>query len=468
MVTEDKARALTAFLGKLPENIAVRLARAVEYDRLADGKNLPHGLILDALRPILRKAQGQQRTQTPLRLFCLPFEDLLTSAPRKDKLIGSISIASIMPVWNWLAESVIPGPLAEYEAGAKSDILGFRNDNAKARAEAFWPVASAAMLEALSTPAGTKAAKTALGSDAAVADAREMALLLAVGPQMLDLQRKLPSGTPELGEELLWTLRGVYQSVLDASPDSAPFVAVVVMNRLERPWEAMRLALAISRQTQDTLISNTDMGLVGEILFAEIETHAVAIRAARQPDFDADDLVNHVAAFATLSLGMVKEVEMRRDGRWGQRLLKDRAALAEVMDGFMKRAPREMLGALPTQKTGNYAGGPRVPDISKPIDSQKFYRALRYGRLIAGCRSFAAAACFGASLQDAQTEVAVGLRSYTEDMLRELRAAEGDRRKNAEEMFSLAVDMLSLMTSPEEAEFLRRRGRAALGTQAAA
>lgn len=467
MLQPEKAQVLSAFLGSLPQGVAVRLAKAIELDRLAGGEHLPHDFILDALRPILRRAGDVERTPTPLRLFCQPFQDLLSPTPRKQKLAGRIAISSINPVWIWVAQSLIPNEAAAYCDGVKGDILGYRLDNATLRAEEFWRLASGIMLAALSTESGLKSAQKLLGADVA-ADAREMALLLAVGPQIALIQRKLPNPTPSLTDDLLKALRDLYEKVLAIEPDAAPYVAVVAVNRLDRPWEALRLPRVISRQTQDTLIANTDMGLVGDILFNEIEAHAVAIRSVRQPEFEPDDLVTHIASFATLSSGIVKEVDVRRDGRWGQRLLKDRAALAEVMEGYMKRAPREILAALPTLKTGSYSGGPRVPDVSHKPDSEKSTRAMRYAKLLVGCRAFASAASFGASLLNAQDETIVALQSYNEDLLRELRSAEGERRENAEQYFELAAELTSLLLSAVEGEFLRRRGRAALGVQAAA
>ncbi len=82
MLSPDKINLLQAFLGGLPPHLANRLAKAVEIDRLAEGKSLPHDLILAGLRPVLRESSGE-RTLTPLRLFCLPFEDLLSSELRK-------------------------------------------------------------------------------------------------------------------------------------------------------------------------------------------------------------------------------------------------------------------------------------------------------------------------------------------------------------------------------------------------
>ena len=77
MIAPDKVELLQRFLASLPESAAVRLAKAVEVDRLNDGKALPHELILEALRPALRHTRQTSRTLTPLRLFCRPFEDLL-------------------------------------------------------------------------------------------------------------------------------------------------------------------------------------------------------------------------------------------------------------------------------------------------------------------------------------------------------------------------------------------------------
>jgi hypothetical protein len=67
MLTPDKAELLKSFLGSLPERMAARLAKAVEVDRLADGAGLPHDVILEGLRPVLRQSETGQRTPDPLR-----------------------------------------------------------------------------------------------------------------------------------------------------------------------------------------------------------------------------------------------------------------------------------------------------------------------------------------------------------------------------------------------------------------
>jgi hypothetical protein len=463
----NKAQQLRGLLGALPPQVASRLAKAVEIDRLNEGQSLPHETILEGLRPVLR-GNAADRAPTPLRLFCQPFEDLLTVVQRKQKQQGRIARGSIMPVWNWVTQTLVPKEASAFSIGVKTAVMAGRNDEAFAYAAAFWTTAAQAIRAALESERGRKTARAALDGAIVVEDAREMAVLLSVGNEIIDLQTKFPKPFPSLTDDHVWKLRETYDRLAVASPEAAPYVAVVAMQRLERPWEALKLPMLVTRQTQDTLISSTDMGLVGEILFGDIEYYTSAIRAARPVQFNADELVGHLIGFTTLSTGMVKSIELRRDGKWGQRLLADRAAVAEVMDGFMERAPKEIFAGLPTIKSGNYAGGPRMPDLAHPADAEKSDRALTYVRLIAGCRTFAPAASFGASNKEAIDEVSVALKSYTEGLLKELRSVTGDKRAHAEQFFQLTVEMTALLFSQEEADLLRRRGRAAMPAEAAA
>jgi signal transduction histidine kinase len=60
--------------------------------------------------------------------------------------------------------------------------------------------------------------------------------------------------------------------------------------------------------------------------------------------------------------------------------------------------------ALPLQKSG-FSGGPKMPDFSRPVDPDKTERALRYAHLVIGCKPFAVAGSFGASVKKAEEEI---------------------------------------------------------------
>ncbi|HTO42436.1 MAG TPA: hypothetical protein VL026_15795, partial [Rhizomicrobium sp.] len=331
---------------------------------------------------------------------------------------------------------------------------------AYAHAETFWHLASVEMRAALATPERRQAAHALLG-EPMLADAEEMALLIGVGAKVLDIQKNLPRGTAALTDELIWSLRETYDALFSSNPDAAPYVTIITMNRLAKPWEALRLPLMILRKTQDTLLSSTDMGLAGELLFHDLEYMALQICAVRSPDFDADLLIRHLTRFTELSAAVVKEVDIRRDGRWGQVLMRDRALVGETMQTLMIQAVTSVMAAIPMQKSGAYGAGPRVPNVEHaPLQLRNNERALRYAKLLAGCRHLAARASFGAKHQDAEDEVERELRAYNEEIVKLLRDPDDTRRAKAQPFFRMAVELTAILFSEDEADFLRRRARA--------
>lgn len=447
MLSADKTGLLTSFLGGLPGRVAARLASAVEIDRLMAG-SLPHNDILVGLRPVLRR-DHRNRMPTPLRLFCLPFQDLLASAPRKVKQKAVIDRSTVMPLWTWLHKTLLPEETAAYESEARALILAQKNSEALARAGQYWMLAAEALGPALETGAQARAA---LGDDMALADAREIRLMLSAAQAVMKIQALMPTPAP-MNEALLWDLRAIYDELAAGQPDAAPYVAVIAMNRLSRPWEGLRLPLMIARQTSDTLIARTDMGLVGEILFARLDAMQAQIVATRHPLFDPAHLLEQVRGFAELSSAVVKEIAVRRDGEWGQRLLKDRAQIGTVMDGLMARAPKEVAAALPFQR-----GPGKGADFSRAVDAEKRELAMRYVRLVVGSRNFADKACYGAKQKAVFEELCAYLRRYNENVVRQMR---GPASAVVETQFAFATDLTALLFSAEEAELMRRRGRAA-------
>ena len=77
----------------------------------------------------------------------------------------------------------------------------------------------------------------------------------------MELQDKLPKPIPSFTPDLVSESRAIYDRLIQSVPDAAPYVVVIVMNRLARRWEALRLTVHISRKARDTLIASTDVGL---------------------------------------------------------------------------------------------------------------------------------------------------------------------------------------------------------------
>jgi hypothetical protein len=452
MMPNDKTGLLKAFLAGLPGAAAGRLAMAVEMDRMMDGHALPHEDILEGLRPVLRR-EHYDRTPTPLRLFCRPFQDLLTCGPRTAKQKAVIARGTLVPAWNWICNDLLPEESAAYTAECRALVLAHNHEDALARAAQFWPLAAAAMTKAVSGSVSRETTRKALGGDgAAVDDVAEMALLLSAGEAMERLAMLLPAPVPAFNDQLVWQVREIYDQLVKSHPDVAPYVAIVAMNRLAKPWEALRLPLLVTRHHDDTLIAQTDMGLVGEILFARMDALKASIQITRHPLFDAQKLMDEVKSFADLSSHIVKEIELKREGDWAKRLMAERVMIGNIMETFMDRAPKEIGAALPMAKgTG--------ADFSKPCNAEKQEMAVRYARLVAGSRNFAAAASFAAKQKAIYEDLCTSLKRFNEDLVKALKAEPQHAVANAQ--LQLCAELSAILFSDEEAELLRRRARAA-------
>lgn len=459
MLPADKQLLLSGFLGQLPEQAATRLAKAVEVDRLMGGIDLPHEQILSALRPQLRQATEPQRIGTPLRYFCRPFEDILVSS-RTLKQKGRIARSSIQPVWKWLETQLMPERHRTLTNAIRGAILKDRDLELDGRLAMLWHEAAPILKSALGDEQRKIAAGRTLGSYAIAEDAAEMALLIGGAEEVIGLQKRLPKPIPVLTELDIEFLREVFDRLCGSDPDLAPYVALIVMGRLARPWEALRLAAVVSRKATDTMISSTDVGAVGELLFDDLEIHTKKIQAVKPTKFDTEELLANLAAFCELSRGMVKELGIRRDGKWGHRLSQDRAAVSAIMEGLVERAPKEIFAGLPG-KTAGFGKGPKSLEVERAPDQDRVARAMRYAHLLVHCRQFSVAAAFSAKLSEAMDEISTALRSYNEDILREVRSAPHETRANVERHFANALDICKLVLGDDEADFLRRRSHLA-------
>lgn len=458
---------LDDYLGHVTPALALRLARAVEIDRLKGGA-LPHGKILAALRPRLREATARlDRAATPQRLVCTAFEDLLVDR-RGRKQRGRILRASIEPVWTWATRTLIPGTAEQALDLLRGKLLEGGAAFAGREVEAMQRLAAEAILVAVPSAdmadPRCAAAVAALGRDVA-ADAHDMAQVMAVAGEVGRLQHMLPRPIHALTEDDMARIRAVFDRVVAARPDAALYIPFVVMGRLDKPWEALRLTGVLSGKADDVMISRTDVGAIGEMLLGDLEASVERLAAIRAAELDAEAALIDVVAFSRISTGIVREIGIKRDGLWGRRLMQLRGGMADQMERLLARAARDIAATLPTARRGGFGfrGARRVPDLTRTLDPAKAARALELAKLIAGSRTHGLAGAFAGMLGQVDETVTANLRRYTHDLADEVHALGPAGAASARKFVDHAVALTAVLDGAEESETLRRRAAAALG-----
>jgi hypothetical protein len=458
---------LQSFLGALPLTAAEKLARAVELDRLAGGSVLPHESILQGLRPALQRADRRPpRTPNPLRLVCQPFEDLLCPHRAGAKRVGRIARSSIMPIWTWVTEELDPENIARLTRPVAQAIL--KNDMAAAQthaAELRLGVAGAmasAFEEIAQDKAKRKALAARLGGDDVLEDAREICLVMEAAPEIISMQGVIPRPLPDLMDDHVAEIKRVFRLFEEHAPETALYVVLVAMGRLAKPWQILRVLRAISKSETDTVVSATDLGVVGELLLDDLETLAQFFVALDVRRCDPEDVIYQLRQFAQLSTGMTIELGIRRKGEWGKRVLHARNQVASAMEAVLERAIKEIHEALPFRRIGGYrAKGSQSPDISRAPDPSTTDRARKYGTLIRASRKLSAEAAFTSAYARTVETLGETLEVYGPAIVETVRAAEESAKATAQAYLDLAVELTGCVIGDEEADILRRRGAVA-------
>jgi hypothetical protein len=385
MAPMDRAAELREALGGLSVQEALALARSVELSRLNRNEELPAELVLAALRPTLRAARAP-RLPDLRRLVARAFEPFLADREDDPRIPGLVPRSSIVP-W-WQALETIAGP----------DLAALQS-----RLAALVPLGRPSMLEPLAREARAAAAvwtNTLLAelgrphADAAlrpIATRPNLAADITTMAALLVLAEPIGAALDAVDEVLQATGKLVGRRILEFTPEAVTvakqhylafsqthgmesrYLALALMNRLRDPWQILRLGRALSWKHHDSMLRDTEFGVVGERLIIDLRRSVqdvAALVARRGPLPDLATLGAALATYMEEVEGLLGEFGFRRDSGWGEAIFATRAALAEAMnrDWLGRVAAEAVLGRiLPVQRrSGQPRGSAAPPDLRTP------------------------------------------------------------------------------------------------------
>jgi len=462
IIKPDKHTKLLRLLTGMDPRMAAKLAAAIERNRLTMEVDLPNQSILDCLRPVLREVRIP-RFATPLRIFCSPFEDLLVSTVPESKQRGRISRESILPVWNWLAEELIPDRHRELCEQIKCQILDGNDTAARDTAITLQSEAADAIiglvdgLDPLDKPYGALARK--LGGEVHLTDAREMATILrAAGPFLTLGERLPPRPINDLSENFVNDLKNIYDEFSGTVPDGAEYAVAMMLGRLAHPWQILRLARAFSWKSDDSLVSRTELAVVGELLLDDVDD---IVQAAKQ-EIDGDQLIRQLQEFVALFDGITGEIGIRKDGDWGRRLLHARTALAAVIEHRLRTANKAFDLAMPKQRDSRGKPDPGKPLLDADPSDDAVAAAYAMADFMRRVRPLAKQAAVTKPLTEAFVTLENGIEIYSDRLTDALRRGPESETNRILAFLEIAATILERATDNEAASLIRRRSAAAV------
>ena len=462
---------LTTFLGELPNAAAVKLFGALEADRARGGDGLPHDVLLDDLRQRLRErgAIFPARKNNAKRVFFTPFEDFLIGERSGKKRRGMIARPSLDPIWRVLMTDASTTQAA-FAAASLDDALSAGKDSAELE-QALFEAAETGLGELCNRARDDQeicdAVVAELGGEMAYRDLQEIRLLLHGVGYLKQLHALIPSHTPSLDEEQNYALRKLFLSAYEDSRPVAAYLLLALKGRLERPWRALGVYYHLARSADDNLNAARETVMVlPDSLMEDIETMARALERDCSEPLDAETSMMRVSYFTDYAEGLVKQAAKIGDNVLLNRIDACRDIVAEAHERFAEQALAALCSAMPVCHAG---GSSRLmslrPDISKPVSLKAADEAKAAAQFVGLSAEMAERlGADPASVRSIGDEAREKTQIYVNDLVTEIRAAEGDERKAARRMLDRTLAFADLILTSDETGRIRDRAAEAART----
>jgi hypothetical protein len=203
--------------------------------------------------------------------------------------------------------------------------------------------------------------------------------------------------------------------------------------------------------------------MAGDLVLADFEAQARYLTTAQLGEANASEMLVQLETYTETSAGLTQSLDIRREGRWGKRLVEVRSKLSEAMERRIEKIPDEIIGAFPTTSAGAYAArGAFRPNFGRWPDDEKIGRAANVALFLGGSRWLAGKALFGVAHKAAVERVSKFLVGYGDDLVAELKAGDADALARCQAHLQALLRITELVMGEQEADILRRRATMAM------
>lgn len=378
----------------------------------------------------------------------------LSGEPGSDRPALSIAPTALLhALWSWMGDELAPDIATRVREIALDPVAPEASGQMDPEREAFARLMLEAFTRAEKDPRALKALQNRLGVER-FDEARNIAAMLRLAPVLRSALRGLPPVIDDPGEAQCVLIRDRYENAAAADPDAGPWVLLLIMARFTRPWRMLRVFERLTHRDDDLLVGSTDMALIGDVLLRDAAHHLAGFRAPPATEDEARAAAAALTAFADITIGMSREIGIRKDGPWGKRIMDLRSRASEQMSAIHEAARRAVGRVLPEADKGRRRFAlPREEDLEQ---------AQAHCLFLTLTRDNAGRAAVGGAHNGVIAELAAAFERAGQGALDALRSADAEQREAGSARLHQIAALMQALGQGESGAILLRRGAAAL------
>jgi hypothetical protein len=311
-------------------------------------------IVLAELRSMIRKSQvTTERAGSPSRRFFDPIEPFIVDGTPSNVVRGQIARGSLNPIWIWISRDLLSTEAKSYSTSV-ARALGADDKKAVAeQVEAFHALALRPIRKALASDETKKRVEESLGTymgpPRAMADLREIVAVLTIRHALAAVASKLPELVVSFSGEHLAAVKRTLDEVMADCGDAFMYALLLVMKRLSRPWELVRLGMVSGEA------ANSPYRVAIMLVLVDLEEKVANLRTALRAG--ANKKIGRLIEIigATLA-GLAAEIDLSKNAWTAQKLNQIRSEVHALLAREIETMP---------------ASVQRLFDLSAPIEAAR-------------------------------------------------------------------------------------------------
>lgn len=303
-----------------------------------------------------------------------------------------------------------------------------------------------------------------------ICDIDELASCLELSAIVRAALPRLQEWVSKMSEERASSARLAYKDACAIRPDAGPLLFEMLAAHLPDDFRILRVISAVMDRPGDKFWASSEVGVFGERVLADIEKNIDFVSTFDPTKGAAEGRKAAAAAqrVAQQITELEQSVNLVKDGPWGRRIAKHKQAIAQVVEGRMNAAEKELLAALPLRPISILGGkkGKGVPQLTVEPDQTQVQRLTAVLVFIAEIRGCAMQSGYGSSRAKVLEKLNGRLDQYIEDILHIVRTGDGGDQGLARLYVDLAAGYIAYSRDEKTAEIVRRRAAAAMAAAA--
>jgi hypothetical protein len=447
---------LRDYLAQLPPQAQALLMR--EFERAIErGEDAAvANFVLEQLRKIVRgtEEEARPRTDDPARLLFRPLEPFLVegNVPVRP---GQIRRASLLPVWRWLIQDGAPDQAREFEA----ELARIRETGTSAGLETAIGKLQGATAEAINkiaTPVyGDKQrALTRVGPPEVIEDLLSIGSVLQARDALDTLNYRLPKFLRAFADAQMTSISASLNVAVLQTPQLLPFTLSLVMQRLNAPWQIIRLAVKMAASDDEIRVAATPYGIAVSLALYDLSFLAASLRAdIKRGHFD--NVAEHLKILHDGVRGLRTELDLRNESTWGKQLASIRAEISNALQSEIDSVPGRVRRLLRQRADKDISVGARV-------DPDEVEETAALIDFVAVCRTYASELAINEVTLRTYSDLQHYVEQSTEALVQSLRGGDIKTRAYRQMQVEAAIRFCDVLFGHDYASLMNRAAENAL------